>query len=379
MHTILIIEDEEPLRQTLADRLTMEGFRVQTAADGYEGVRQAEAEPPDLILCDIMMPGMDGYTVLQTLQAEERTASIPFIFLTAKANPQQVRAGMELGADDYLCKPVSKGVLLAAIRSRLERRRQQQQRLDQNLAAVRLEVVRRLPHELLTPLTGLLAAGQLLEAEDPTKPFAGIRDIGRVIRLASERLHRTIRRFLSYAELMAASQDEKAQEQLRGTEYFSAMSFTADLTKRLAQRDSRLDDLQLDLREVEVVLSSAHFADLVTELVDNAFKFSVSGEVVRVHLNILPEEGCLLEVVDHGRGMTLGQLSQVAAFRQFDSERWAQAGTGLGLALVQQIAALYGGRFAIESDPAKGTRVAVRLPRARLVTNGVNKIDSKPG
>ena len=65
MHTILIIEDEEPLRQTLADRLTMEGFRVQTAANGYEGVRLAETEPPDLILCDVMMPAMDGYTVLQ--------------------------------------------------------------------------------------------------------------------------------------------------------------------------------------------------------------------------------------------------------------------------------------------------------------------------
>ncbi len=125
MHSILIIEDEESLRLTLADRLTMEGFQVQTAADGCEGVRLAEAEPPDLILCDIMMPGMDGYGVLQTLQAQERTAAIPFIFLTAKANPQQVRAGMELGADDYLCKPVSKVDLLAAIRTWIGKHEQQ--------------------------------------------------------------------------------------------------------------------------------------------------------------------------------------------------------------------------------------------------------------
>ena len=100
MKSILIIEDEEPFRRTLAERLLMEGFCVRTAADGTEGLRQVEAELPDLILCDIMMPGTDGYTVLETLRAEERTASIPFIFLSAKGDPSQVRAGMGLGADD---------------------------------------------------------------------------------------------------------------------------------------------------------------------------------------------------------------------------------------------------------------------------------------
>jgi len=129
---------------------------------------------------------------------------------------------------------------------------------------------------------------------------------------------------------------------------------------------------------VEAGLSCAHFTELVSELVDNAFKFSVPGSVVRVHLNTLPEGGCLLEVEDHGRGMTLGQVSLVEAFRQFDSERWAQAGTGLGLALVQQITALYGGRFALMSDPAKGTRVVVRMPKARLGADRANKVDSLP-
>ena len=98
MHTLLIIEDEEPIRVTLTDRLTLEGFRVQTAATGEDGLRQVQQQPPDLILCDIMMQGLDGYGVLRALQANEQTAAIPFIFLTAKADPVQVRAGMGLGA-----------------------------------------------------------------------------------------------------------------------------------------------------------------------------------------------------------------------------------------------------------------------------------------
>ena len=125
MHTILLIEDEEPLCLILADRLKIEGFLVQTAANGQEGLRQIREQPPDLILCDIMMPGLDGYGVLQALQADERTAAIPFIFLTAKSDAMEVRTGMGLGADDYLCKPVAKADLLAAIRIRLWKHEQQ--------------------------------------------------------------------------------------------------------------------------------------------------------------------------------------------------------------------------------------------------------------
>jgi DNA-binding response OmpR family regulator len=126
MHTILIIEDEEPLRQTLVDRLTMEGFTVATATNGEEGLREARQHPPNLVLCDIMMPVLDGYGVLRALKADPRTATIQFVFLSAKADPLQVRAGLALGADDYLCKPVGRVELLAAIRTQIRKNDAQQ-------------------------------------------------------------------------------------------------------------------------------------------------------------------------------------------------------------------------------------------------------------
>ena len=374
MHTILLIEDEEPLCLILAGRLKMEGFHVQTATNGQEGLRQIHEQPPDLILCDIMMPELDGYGVLQALQADERTAAIPFIFLTAKSDAMEVRTGMGLGADDYLCKPVAKADLLAAIRIRLRKHEQQHERLAHEVETAHLDVVRKLPHELLTPLSGILSVGQLLEIANPTEPIPTVRELGRVIRLAAQRLHRTIRRYLLYADLAVASHNPEAQGRLRGTGYIAASTLTTALAEHLARQDSRSDDLQLDLREIETAMDPTHFGEVVAQLVDNAFKFSTPGSVVQVHLSILPTGGCLLVVRDQGRGMTPNQVRQVRAFRQFDSELWAQPGTGLGLTLVGQLAALYGGSFTLESETGNGTKAAVRLPHARPGTKAASAL-----
>ncbi len=121
MTTILIIEDDEQTRENLRTILEMEGFRALAATNGVEGVETARRENPDLILCDVMMPGLDGHGVLRELRADAGTAAIPFIFLTARGERKDLRMGMELGADDYLTKPASVDELLRAVRTRLER------------------------------------------------------------------------------------------------------------------------------------------------------------------------------------------------------------------------------------------------------------------
>ena len=125
MKKILVIEDEPQTRENLVTILEMEGFDALIAPDGREGVEMARCHCPDLILCDVMMPQLDGYGVLQALREDPGTVTIPFIFLTAKGEKADVRSGMNLGADDYLTKPVAKADLLEAIRSRLERAAQQ--------------------------------------------------------------------------------------------------------------------------------------------------------------------------------------------------------------------------------------------------------------
>ncbi len=119
MTTILIIEDDDIVRKLVRKILIQEGYKVMEAGDGNSGTQLAQEKQPDLIICDIMMPQLNGYQVLELLQCNQETEAIPFIFLTAKAEKQYMRQGMQLGADDYLTKPFTRNELLGAISARL--------------------------------------------------------------------------------------------------------------------------------------------------------------------------------------------------------------------------------------------------------------------
>lgn len=127
MKKILVIEDEAETRDNLVLMLEMEGFKSLAAPNGRVGVAVAKEELPDVILCDVSMPKLDGYGVLEALRADERTVSIPFIFLTAKGDKKDLRIGMNLGADDYLTKPASAEEVLTTVKARLERHNEKEQ------------------------------------------------------------------------------------------------------------------------------------------------------------------------------------------------------------------------------------------------------------
>src|SRR5437870_5647404 len=127
MNKILVIEDETETLENLVLMLEMEGFKPLSAPNGRAGVAVAKRELPDVILCDVSMPEMDGYGVLENLRADSATVSIPFIFLTAKGDKKDLRIGMNLGADDYLTKPASAEEVLSAINARLDRHNEKEQ------------------------------------------------------------------------------------------------------------------------------------------------------------------------------------------------------------------------------------------------------------
>jgi DNA-binding NarL/FixJ family response regulator len=128
MKKILIIEDEPEMRRNITSLLRFYGYNPVAAENGRAGIEAARREKPDLILCDVMMPELDGYGVLNALQSDAALARIPFIFLTAKGEKDDLRSGMDLGADDYLTKPVVNADLVRAIESRLRRSEQQMKR-----------------------------------------------------------------------------------------------------------------------------------------------------------------------------------------------------------------------------------------------------------
>ena len=122
MNTILIVEDEPQIRKNIQQILDLEGFATITAEDGLEGLDMVEKHQPDMIICDVMMPNLDGYGLIEALRQKPSTADIPLIFLTAKAENRDLRQGMDLGADDYLIKPFKADELIRAISTRFEKR-----------------------------------------------------------------------------------------------------------------------------------------------------------------------------------------------------------------------------------------------------------------
>jgi CheY-like chemotaxis protein len=119
MPTLLVIEDEAPLRANIVRILSAEGYRVIAAADGDEGIRRVREGRPDLVICDILMPRVDGFGVLDSLRSRPETAAIPFIFLTASADKEDLARGLRSGANEYVTKPFKIADLLAAVKRRL--------------------------------------------------------------------------------------------------------------------------------------------------------------------------------------------------------------------------------------------------------------------
>lgn len=153
MKKILIIEDNMEVRENLEEILELSGYEVITAEDGKVGVEKALASPPDLILCDVMMPRLDGFGVLNILSKKSQTSDIPFVFLTAKAEKTDFRRGMNLGADDYVTKPFYKDELLAVLETRLEKSDRLRQKFDQTEHGLRAFINEAKGYEELTKLS----------------------------------------------------------------------------------------------------------------------------------------------------------------------------------------------------------------------------------
>jgi diguanylate cyclase len=156
MYKILIIEDEPQIRENIETILSLEGFATITAEDGYQGLQMAEQHQPDIIICDVMMPNLDGYGLLRVLRQHPPTSDIPFIFLTAKAEYPNIRQGMGLGADDYLTKPFDVNELLQVVSTQLEKRQKIIQRYKAQIQEMEAQIHYLARHDSTTDLSNQL-------------------------------------------------------------------------------------------------------------------------------------------------------------------------------------------------------------------------------
>ena len=357
---ILVIEDEEDIRNSIAEIFEYEGIPCIVAEEGRAGARMAREFVPDLIICDIMMPGMGGYEVLSHLRGDPLTANIPLIFLTAKADRASLRYGMELGADDYLTKPFTSDDLLAAINTRLEKKARLADEYVRQANDLRQSLVRSLPHELRTPLAGILGGAEMLLMDFATLGQEDVTSMARMILEFGKRLQRQIENYLLYAQLQIIRLDPERLTTLQQARIDFPGALIRDVATAKAAILGRSGDLVLNVTEGVVLISAENLKKIVEEIFDNAFKFSQPGSQVIVSTEI-EANAYLVNVSDAGRGMSVDQVNSVGAFMQFGRKLYEQQGSGLGLAIAQQLVELHGGELWIQSEPERGTRVFMKL------------------
>lgn len=364
MSRVLVIEDEDPLRSDILETLHYEGFEGHGAENGLVGVQKARELHPDVIVCDVMMPGMDGYEVLKELREKPETETLPFIFLTALGDRVYQRKGMEGGADDYVSKPFQTGELMRAIKKQMEKKAARAREFEGRMKDIRDSIFQTLPHEIRTPLMSILGYAELLVESPGFFQSDQIVQMADSIYQAGVRLHRLTENYLLASQLQVIALSPDTVARLRSQVVDRPVVLVEDTAIVQTRHHKREADLKLELRGVPTHVASEHLKKIMLELVDNACKFSAPGTPVTVQVSA-DEQFLTVAVSNHGDGMTEEEIASIGLGVQFNRDLKEQQGNGLGLFIIKQLATLYGGVFEVASVPGQMTTVCVTLPRVQ--------------
>jgi signal transduction histidine kinase len=357
---LLLVEDNGDLRAFLAHRLARL-YRVETAADGAAGLAAAKRRTPDLVLADVMMPGLDGYELCRRLRADPELAGVPVLLVTARAGADAVVEGLDVGADDYIVKPFSLSELEARIAAHL-RAREIERHLherESRLAAIG-QMTSALVHDLRNPLAMLhgyadLAHALAVRGGDPLVIAGELEQV----RAASDRLRRMIEEILDFAR-GGAPQVALTVVPLRLFLEQSIIPLAADLEERGIATAVDLDVAD----DVRARLDRDRFPRILENLLRNAREAVLSGPgEKRIGVRAWIEDGALaLRVADTGPGLTEEAVEHL--FEPFATGK--KQGTGLGLVTVRNLIKAHGGGIRVETRaPEGGAAFIVTLPLGR--------------
>lgn len=371
MKKILVIDDTDFIREDIATTLQFEGYETMTAEDGLAGIEKAKTERPDLILCDVSMPRLDGFGALEQIRKTDGIRTVPFIFLTAKAEKADMRRGMELGANDYLTKPFTTDELINAVSAQFEKVAGINKIIDDTVSHLGKNIAYALPHEFRTPLTGIISSTDMIDmlANDAKNgrgvDSAELESIAHDIRISAERLRHLTENFLVFTQLqdIASKPSDVALLRKQMTEG-GVLGMVEDIFNMQASDCGRTSDLQISVEDSEIAMDSKDVYKIIQEIASNALKFSRFGSPITVNGRI---EGSTYHLVvnDKGCGIRETDIPNLGVpFFQSDRLNNEQQGAGLGMAIVKKLLEIYNGNVTIQSVLNQETTIIIRLPVA---------------
>ncbi|RRB07915.1 hybrid sensor histidine kinase/response regulator [Larkinella rosea] len=354
---ILIIEDEEQVRENVAEWLRLNGFSVETAPDGKQGITQAILARPDLILCDIMMPNMDGLQVLETIRTNRSLANTPFMFLTAKSDLKDLRFGMAMGADDYLTKPFTGESLLQAVESRITREELRKASLQAQLTEQHLKIAQISGNEYNTSLDGVIGMSTFLinhldefESEDMVSMLE-------MIRVCGLRLKRSVQNLTLVETLQLLNPSHPDYRFYTNGSTFISANLIKEQFRLVENRQDLKISCRVNVKETKLGISEENLITILQELLDNAAKYSDPSGIT---IDGYPEgEGYRLIISNKGPMFRLVEDTVLKTSRQLGYDR---AGCGLGLIIVKKLVELNQGSISIAGYPDGSTKAMVWLP-----------------
>lgn len=362
---ILIIDDEDEIRENISRIFELSEYTVFSAANGKDGLIKAKRHSPDIIICDVMMPEMDGITFLNFLQSDLEISSIPVIFLTARANENDIKNGLKYGAEIFINKPFDIDDLLNAVEQRLQRKKQNVRIYEEKINILQSNISRSLPHEIRTPMNAILGYSDFLLNNYKMLDENDTVDIYHEINISAKRLQRILDNFLTYANLSNYLNNKDELNKFRQFKMEFINYSIEEMVKLKLFENNRLEDLEIELEDADVFINEIYLSKLLDEIIDNSIKFSKSGNKISVK-SYFNKDYYNIVIYDEGIGMTEEQLKMLDAYIQFDRQTQEQQGAGLGLAIVKKIVDLFDGKIKIESQKNSFTRITISLKQCEI-------------
>ncbi len=364
---ILLVEDDTYLLSGMRDLLEIEGYHVSCGVDGMDALRVLGemVRPPDLVISDIRMPNMDGYQFLTSLRSHQEWLLIPFIFLTAKGQKEDISYGKLLGVEDYITKPFDFGDLLVSVKSTLIRHEQRVQWQEQRIDSLRQQILMVLHHEFRTPLSYIVAYSDLLLS---TPAFASNPEMSQLrdgIISGSDRLTALIENFLILAELESGFGNNiyTTRRTMIQDMQFLVPRIIDELSHKAAEQGVEVV-YQSNSSIPSILADEVYLKAAIKQLIDNAIKFSPKKQNSSVHVHAdVEQEELVISVTDHGIGIPEEEIDLLFdPFYQINRKKNEQQGSGAGLAIVRHVTMLHQGKVEVESQPNEGASFRLRIP-----------------
>jgi len=364
MKKILVIEDTENVRENIVEILESENYEVYSAENGKIGVDLALNIQPNLVLCDIMMPVMDGYETLKELRKHVSTATTPFIFLSAKNTPQDLRVGMELGADDYIPKPFTMEELIGGVASRIKRSAEFIEKSEKKLNELTKNMGTPITEVINEPLKAVIGFSKMLMTEYPNMEKFEMAEFNQLIFKAGMKLRIVVgKSFLFYQlqsiEINPTDLTIKQKEVSKGIK-----SMAESRISELATDNRRANDISVSMEDADLQLPAEYFLSAISEITENAMLYSPKRTDIRV-VGGIEGNNYIITIRDEGLGMTSDQISKIGAYQKFQEDLEGKSGVGLGLINTKKIMDLFNGSFVIKSNLGIETTIRLSFPIAK--------------